>query len=127
MSLFVGLPSIATNVISGLCLVANKIRLIFKLNTMSKSTKTTSNESKNGNKSKPLSCVVAVICPRYVDYIMFVRENKSEINKFIWIDNLEKAKGYYFDKIEKLHRYYEIKNIHKILKYVEMHLSKNLT
>jgi len=91
------------------------------------STKPTLNEAENGNKSKPLLCVVAVICPRYVDYIMFVRENKSEINKFIWIDNLEKARGFSFDKIEKLHRYYEIKNIHKILEYVEMHLSSNRT
>jgi hypothetical protein len=91
------------------------------------STKQSLNEAENGNKSKPLLCEVAVITPRFRDYLEFIRNQNIENEKYCFVDSIQSVRGKLFDRVEKLHNYFHIKDIDKVLDYLETHLRSNRT
>jgi len=69
---------------------------------MKTDTKPTEKLSECGNKSKPLLCIVAVLCLRGKDFKEFERKNKKENEKFDWIYDTKQVYGRLFDRIEKV-------------------------
>ena len=80
-----------------------------------------------GNKSKPLLCEVAVLCPSFRDYKIWLRENEKPNENYTWVYRVDCVRGKIFDRVEKIFRYYNIKDIDDILDYLEAHLRSNLT
>ena len=79
----------------------------------------------NGNSSKPLLCVVAVLCLRGKDFKDFERKNKKENDSFVWIYDNKQVYGRLFDRIEKVRDWYEMNNASEILEALEIRLRSN--
>jgi hypothetical protein len=80
-----------------------------------------------GNDTKPLLCEVAVVTPKYRDFIYWVEKNQKENEVHTWIFNVDKIRGKRFNRIEKLYNYHEIQDINEIMDYLETHTVSNLT
>lgn len=83
-------------------------------------------QGQDGNSSKPLLCEVAVVTPRFRDYLEFIRNQKNENEKYCFVDSIQSVRGKLFNRVEKLHNYFHIKDIDEILDYLETHLHSNL-
>jgi hypothetical protein len=84
-------------------------------------------QDQDGNSSKPLLCEVAVLTPKYRDFVYWVEKNQKEKEVYTWIFNVDKVRGKRFNRIEKLFNYYEIKDINDVMDYLETHTVSNLT
>lgn len=82
-------------------------------------------DDQNGNKSKPLLCIVAVLCLRGKDFKDFERKNKKENESFVWIYDNKQVYGRLFDRIEKVRDWYEMNNASEILEALEIRLRSN--
>jgi len=82
---------------------------------------------KLGNNTKPLLCEVAVVTPKYRDFIYWVEKNQKQNEVYTWIFNVDKIRGKRFNRIEKLYNYHEIQDIKEIMDYLETHTVSNLT
>jgi len=78
-----------------------------------------------GNSSKPLLCIVAVLCLRGKDFKEFERKNKKENEIFIWIYDNKQVYGRLFDRIEKVKYWYDMNNAYEILEALEIRLRSN--
>ena len=88
------------------------------------------NSTKKSNASKPMLCEVAVITPRFIDFLNFTKEQaheKAQNERYFFVDSIKSVRGRLFDRVEKLHNYYEIKDIDNVLDYLETHLRSNRT
>lgn len=77
--------------------------------------------------TKRLLCEVAVITPRFRDYLEFIRNQNIENEKYFFVDSIKSLRGKLFDRVEKLHNYFYIKDIDEVLDYIETHLRSNRT
>lgn len=77
--------------------------------------------------SKPMLCEVAVITPRFRDYLEFIRNQNIENEKYCFVDSIQSVRGKLFDRVEKLNNYFHIKDIDEVLDYLETHLRSNHT
>lgn len=93
----------------------NKYKTMDKLNTTEKA------------KNNTMLREVAVITPRFRDYLEFIRRQNIENEKYCFVDSIQKVKGRLFDRVEKLHNYFYIKDIDEVLDYLETHLRSNRT
>lgn len=84
-------------------------------------------QDQDGNSSKPMLCEVAVLCPIFRDYKIWLRENENPNENYTWVYRVDCVRGRRFDRVEKIFRYYNIKDIDDILDYLETHLRGNLT
>ncbi len=84
-------------------------------------------KDQNGNSTKPLLCEVAVVTPKYRDFVYWVEKNQKENEVYTWIFNVDKVREKRFNKIEKLFNYYEIQSINEVMDYLETHTVSNLT
>jgi len=84
-------------------------------------------QDQDGNSSKPMLCEVAVLCPSFRDYKIWLRENKKPNENYTWVYRVDCVRGRIFDRVEKIFRYYNIKDIDDILGYLDTHLRNNLT
>lgn len=84
-------------------------------------------QNQDGNSSKPLLCEVAVVTPRFKDFLNYIRESDNENEKYCWVYCLKAIQGKRFDRIEKLYNYFYIDDIDDVLDYLESHLRSNLT
>lgn len=92
-----------------------------------KSQNNNSVQDQDGNSSKPLLCEVAVLTPKYRDFVYWVEKNQKEKEVYTWIFNVDKVRGKRFNRIEKLFNYYEIQDINDVMDYLETHTVSNLT
>lgn len=58
---------------------------------------------------------IAVVTPKYRNFINWVEENKNENELYYWIYSKESLIGRTFDRVEKLFDYFEIKEIDDLL------------
>jgi hypothetical protein len=77
------------------------------------------------NSTKPVLCIVAVLCLRGKDFKEFEKHNKKENEKFIWIYDYKQVIGMQFNRIEKVYDWYKMKNASEILEGVEIRLRSN--
>jgi hypothetical protein len=84
-------------------------------------------QDQDGNSSKPLLCEVAVVTPRFKDYLNYIRESTIENEKYCWVYCLKGVQCKRFDRIEKLYNYFHLDDIDDVLIYLETHLRSNLT
>ncbi len=93
---------------------------------MNPSTKKPLNSAESGNRTKPMLVEVAVITPRFRDYLEYIRNQNIENEKYCFVDNIRAVRGKLFDRVEKLHNYFHIQDIDDVLDYLETHLRSNL-
>ena len=65
---------------------------------------------------------VAVICPLYRDYQYWLRENQKPGETYTFVDHIKPVLGKRFDRVEKIYRHEEIKELDEILEYLESHM-----
>jgi hypothetical protein len=78
-----------------------------------------------GNNTKPLLCIVAVLCLRGSEFKEFERKNKKENERFVWIYDCRQVNGRLFDRIEKIRDWYDMNDASKILEALEIRLRSN--
>jgi len=78
-----------------------------------------------GNNTKPLLCIVAVLCLRGSDFKEFERKNRKENEKFVWIYDTKQVYGRLFDRIEKVRDWYDMNNVSEIAEALEIRLRSN--
>ena len=82
-------------------------------------------QAESSNSTKPVLCIVAVICLRGKDFKEFERKNKKENEKFVWIYDTKQVYGRLFDRIEKERDWYDMNNASEILESLEIRLRSN--
>lgn len=65
--------------------------------------------------------IVAVVTPKFTDYLKYIRETNIEGEKYTWIYSVKNVRGILFDRVEKLHNFFHIKDIDDIMSYLESH------
>jgi hypothetical protein len=70
---------------------------------------------------------VAVICPSFRDYKIWLKGNKKHNENYTWVYRVDCVRGKIFDRVEKIFRYYNIQDIDDILYYLKTHLRRNIT
>jgi hypothetical protein len=66
---------------------------------------------------------VAVICPSYITYLTWLKENSDNPEeRYTWVDHLKPIIGKRFDRVEKLYKWYKIEDIDEVLDYLESHM-----
>lgn len=86
-----------------------------------------SNEKENSTCANAMLCEVAVITPRFKDYLEFIRNQNIEKEKYHFVDSIKSVRGKLFDRVERLHNYFHVKDIREVEDYLETHLRSNLT
>lgn len=81
-------------------------------------------EQLNG-KAKEEFIIVAVITPKFTDYLGYIREQQEENTKYTHVCNLKSVLGRLYDRVEKLHNYYTIEDISDVMEYLETHVKSN--
>jgi hypothetical protein len=76
------------------------------------------------NKIKNNFFEVAVICPSFRDFKIWLLENKKDDEIYTWVYSINCVRGKRFHKLEKLYRWMYVKDIDDILTYIEMHIIK---
>ena len=94
---------------------------------MNTSTKPTSNEAENGNKSKPLLCEVAVLVNYYRFFLEFKKKFEKENEKFIPIMKIDDARGREFSRVEYTIHWHDMKDFYEVEKAVLLRVRNNLT
>jgi hypothetical protein len=61
---------------------------------------------------------VACICPSIMIYNEWVRENAVKGEQYIWVYNEDKIRGLRFHRLVKLFKYWTIKDIDRILRFI---------
>ena len=84
-----------------------------------------SENTKQSNSTKPVLCIVAVLCLKGKDFKDFERKNKKENESFVWIYDNKQVYGRLFDRIEKVRDWYEMNNASEILEALEIRLRSN--
>lgn len=82
-------------------------------------------QDQDGNSTKPLLCEVAVVCPSQRTFQNWQKENKKPDENYTWVYSINNVRGKIFDRIEKLYKYYEIRDIDDVLYYLETRLKRN--
>jgi len=65
---------------------------------------------------------VAVICPLYRDYQYWLKDNQKPGERYTFVDHINPVRGRIFDRVEKIYRHEEIKELGEILDYLESHM-----
>jgi hypothetical protein len=68
---------------------------------------------------------VAVLCPSFRDYKIWLKENEKTNENYTWVYSINCVRGKLFDRVEKIFRYYNIQDINGVLDYLETHLRSN--
>jgi hypothetical protein len=84
-----------------------------------------SENTEPSNSTKPVLCIVAVLCLRGKDFKDFERKNKKENESFVWIYDTKQVYGRLFDRIEKVRDWYDMSNASEILEALEIRLRSN--
>lgn len=84
-----------------------------------------SENTETSNSTKPVLCVVAVLCLRGKEFKEFEKNNKKDNESFIWIYDYKQVLGRQFDRIEKVRDWYEMKNAYEILEGIQIRLRSN--
>jgi len=77
------------------------------------------------NEPKPLLCKVAVVTPKFRDFMNWVDINQKEGETYACVNRIDNVWGRRFNRIEKLYNYQEIKDIDDIMEYLEMRIVSN--
>lgn len=83
---------------------------------------------KNSSRVVPTkkSLKVAVVTSRYRTFSIWLSTQKNtESEEFVWVHDLTSARGHWFNRVEKLHDYYEIRDANKVFEYLEKHNLKS--
>ena len=60
----------------------------------------------------------------YFFYLVIYTKN-TEGEEFVLVHDLTSAQGHWFNRVEKLHDYYEIRDANKVFEYLEKHNLKS--
>ena len=71
------------------------------------------------------SLKVAVVASRYRTFSDWLSIQNTEDEEFVWVHDLTSALGYWFNRVEKLHDCYEIRDANKVFEYLEKHNLKS--
>ena len=72
------------------------------------------------------SLKVAVVASRYRTFSIWLSTQKNtESEEFVWVHDLTSARGHWFNRVEKLLDYYEIRDANKVFEYLEKHNLKS--
>ncbi len=72
------------------------------------------------------SLKVAVVASRYRTFSIWLSTQKNtEGEEFVLVHDLTSARGHWFNKVEKLYDYYEIRDANKVFEYLEKHNLKS--
>ena len=83
---------------------------------------------KNSSRVVPTkkSLKVAVVASRYRTFSIWLSTQKNtESEEFVWVHDLTSARGHWFNRVEKLLDYYEIRDANKVFEYLEKHNLKS--
>ena len=83
---------------------------------------------KNSSRVVPTkkSLKVAVVASRYRTFSIWLSTQKNtESEEFVWVHDLTSARGHWFNRVEKLLDYYEIRDANKEFEYLEKHNLKS--
>ena len=83
---------------------------------------------KNSSRVVPTkkSLKVAVVASRYRTFSIWLSTQKNtESEEFVWVHDLTSALGHWFNRVEKLLDYYEIRDANKVFEYLEKHNLKS--
>lgn len=83
---------------------------------------------KNSSRVVPTkkSLKVAVVASRYRTFSIWLSTQKNtESEEFVWVHDLTSARGHWFNRVEKLRDYYEIRDANKVFEYLEKHNLKS--
>ena len=83
---------------------------------------------KNSSRVVPTkkSLKVAVVATRYRTFSIWLSTQKNtESEEFVWVHDLTSARGHWFNRVEKLLDYYEIRDANKVFEYLEKHNLKS--
>lgn len=83
---------------------------------------------KNSSRVVPTkkSLKVAVVTSRYRTFSIWLSTQKNtESEEFVWVHDLTSARGHWFNRVEKLQDYYEIRDANKVFEYLEKHNLKS--
>ena len=83
---------------------------------------------KNSSRVVPTkkSLKVAVVASRYRTFSIWLSTQKNtESEEFVWVHDLTSARGHWFNRVEKLQDYYEIRDANKVFEYLEKHNLKS--
>ena len=83
---------------------------------------------KNSSRVVPTkkSLKVAVVASRYRTFSIWLSTQKNtEGEEFVWVHDLTSAQGHWFNRVEKLHDCYEIRDANKVFEYLEKHNLKS--
>lgn len=71
------------------------------------------------------SLKVAVVASRYRTFSIWLSTQKTEGEEFVWVHDLTSAIGHWFNRVEKLHDCYVIRDANKVFEYLEKHNLKS--